>query len=282
MLKDAKIAPEGISEVVLVGGSTRIPKVQDDLRKLIGREELCKSVNPDECVAYGAAVQGAILSGERSDRTSALLLVDVTPLSLGVEVQGKAMSTIVKRNTPIPCSKKGMYTTCEDYQQNIDIVVYEGERSHVDGNNQLGEFSIDGIERAKRDIPKVEVCFNIDANGILTVTAEDKVTKVVNRVVIRGSKGRLSEDEVEKMVEDAEKFAEEDKKFTERLEARNELERLAYDMINAAEEYEIEKLERKAKEAQAWCDSVALTAETEDYVNKKLELKKLMKKLGLE
>ncbi|RYY32979.1 hypothetical protein EON62_04740, partial [archaeon] len=200
VLRDAKVLPAEVGDVVLVGGSTRIPKVQSLLSEYFGGKELCKSINPDEAVAYGAAVQGAILSGARSSATQSLLLVDVTPLSLGIETVGKVMSVLIKRNTPIPVRKTKQYTTEEDYQTAVDVSVYEGERSVTDGNNLLGEFTISGIERAKRNVPKIDVTFDIDANGMLTVTAVDVTTKAHANISISNSKGRLSSDEVERYV----------------------------------------------------------------------------------
>ena len=177
--------------------------------------------------------------------------------------------------------KKGMYTTVEDYQTSIDINIYEGERSHVEGNTQLGEFVISGIERAKRDTAKVEVCFEIDANGILKVSARDKVTMVENSVVIENAKGRLSSDEVDAMVAEAEKFAAEDKAFTEKLAARSAVEKLAYSLLELGQECEIEKLCDKAKEVREWLDEVSITGTTVEYNAKRTEMETLMTKLGV-
>jgi heat shock protein 1/8 len=200
VLKDAKAKPDEVGDIVLVGGSTRIPKVQNMLSEYFGGKELCKSINPDEAVAYGAAVQGAILSGARSAATQSLLLVDVTPLSLGIELTGKVMSVLIKRNTPIPVRKTKQYSTEEDYQEGVDIVVFEGERSVTDGNNLLGQFNISGIERAKRGVPKIDVTFDIDANGILTVGAYDTATKARANITISNTRGRLSTEEVDRYV----------------------------------------------------------------------------------
>jgi len=267
VMKDGKLRSDDIGEVVLVGGSTRIPIIQEMLQKYFGGRPLCKSVNPDECVAYGAAVQGAILSGERSDRTSALLLVDVTPLSLGVEVEGKIMSTVVKRNTAIPCSKSSEYTTTENFQTSIDISIYEGERSCTDGNNMLGEFTITGVQRAKRGEPKVEVQFDLDANGMLKVTARDKATGAENNIVITNSKGRLSSDEVDKMVSEAQRFAQEDADYLAKAEARNELEALVYNVLDYVSQQEDpeEGADKKAREQQEWLERVGFGAQTEEY-----------------
>jgi len=219
VLKDASLEQMDIDEVVLVGGSTRIPKVQAMLSEFFGGKELSRSINPDEAVAYGAAVQGAILSGVKSDATNSLLLVDVTPLSLGIEVVGKVMSTIIKRNTPIPCSKIDVYTTEEDDQTEETVSIYEGERQCTDGNNFLGEFKIGGIEKAKRGVPKIEVKFDLDANGILNVTARDQVTGATNAVTIDNSSKGLDQDEINRMIAEAEKFKSEDKAHVKRAEA---------------------------------------------------------------
>merc|ERR1719183_2377930 len=175
-LKDAKLEPSEIDDIVLVGGSTRVPKIQELLSEYFGGRQLCRSINPDEAVAYGAAVQGAILSGVRSSLCDSIVLVDVTPLSLGVEVEGKHMSVIIPRNTAVPCTKTSKYTTTEDYQEMLDIKIFEGERPTTKDNHLLGEFEICNIERAKKGEPNVEVSFSLDSNGILNVTAVDKKT----------------------------------------------------------------------------------------------------------
>merc|ERR1719331_513633 len=177
VLKDANMSPNEIDDIVLIGGSTRVPKIQELLSEFFGGRQLCRSINPDEAVAYGAAVQGAILSGVRHAATEALLLVDVTPLSLGIEMEGRRFSVLIPRNTSIPCKKRDTFTTTENYQDSIDIRVYEGERPCTDGNRLLGEFTITDIERAKREEPQIEVCFELDSNGILNVSARDKKTQ---------------------------------------------------------------------------------------------------------
>eukprot|EP00945_MAST-04E_sp_MAST-4E-sp1_P001225 g1225.t1 len=225
VLKDAKMKQENIDDIVLVGGSTRIPKIQALLQEFFKGKDLCKTINPDEAVAYGAAIQGAILSGERHAATSSLLLVDVTPLSLGIETTGRVMSTLIKRNTPIPVRKTKTYTTEEDYQTEVDVCVYEGERQCTDGNNMLGKFTISGIERAKRNVPQVDVTFDIDANGLLHVTAKDQVTGATADVTITNDRGRLTQEEIDSMVEEAEKFQEQDAERVRQIERQNEQER---------------------------------------------------------
>jgi len=225
VLKDAQMKQEDIDDIVLVGGSTRIPKIQSVLSEYFKGKDLCKTINPDEAVAYGAAVQGAILSGARNAATDSLLLVDVTPLSLGIETTGRVMSTLIKRNTPIPVRKTKTYTTEEDYQTEVDVCVYEGERQCVDGNNLLGKFTISGLERAKRNVPQVDVTFDIDSNGMLHVVAKDQVTGAQADVTITNDRGRLTKEEIEKMVEEAEKFAKEDEERVKEIERQNAMER---------------------------------------------------------
>jgi L1 cell adhesion molecule like protein len=254
VLKDARAQPEQVADVVLVGGSTRIPKVQAMLSEYFGGKELCKSINPDEAVACGAAVQGAILSGARNAQTASLVLVDVTPLSLGIETEGKVMSVVIKRNTPIPARKTKTFTTTEDYQDAVDVDVYEGERAVTEGNNHLGHFVIRGIERAKRGVPQVDVTFDIDANGILNVSALDQTTKAVGNVTISNSVGHLSADQIEKMVEEADKLKSEDAERLKRIEARNELETAIYHAKEAASIRDNARLQTVAEEAQGWLD----------------------------
>jgi heat shock protein 1/8 len=224
VLKDAKLEKSAVDDVVLVGGSTRIPKVQQLLSEFFDGKELCRSINPDEAVAYGAAVQGAILSGVKSDSTNSLLLVDVTPLSLGIETEGKVMSTVIKRNTPIPTSKSDIFTTAADDQTQVNVEVYEGERQCTDGNNKLGQFTISGIERAKRGEPKVEVKFDLDANGILNVTARDQVTGAEAAVSIDNASKGLDQEEINRMIAEAEKYKEEDAARVARQEMRSHFE----------------------------------------------------------
>ena len=224
VLVDAKLAKSDVDDVVLVGGSTRIPKVQQLLSEFFDGKELCRAINPDEAVAYGAAVQGAVLSGVKSDETNSLLLVDVTPLSLGIETVGSVMSTVIKRNTPIPCSKSDIFTTEQDDQTQVDVEVYEGERQCTDGNNKLGQFTISGIERAKRGVPKVEVKFDLDANGILQVTARDQVTGAEAAVSIDNASKGLDQDEINRMIAEAEKYKEEDAARVQRQEMKSHFE----------------------------------------------------------
>ena len=237
VVRDAQCELSQITEIVLVGGSTRVPRLQEALYQLFDEKlELCKSVHPDEAVAVGAAVQGAILragmthGGEdlAPEGCKDLVLLDVTPLSLGIELEGGVMSTLIKRSTPIPCAKTREYTTCDDYQTAIDVAVYEGERPAVSANNKLGEFKIDGIERARKGEPKVEVTFALDANGILAVSARDKVTGASASTQIKADRGRLEEEDIQRMIEDAKKYREDDAAFADKAGLRNALEEAAF------------------------------------------------------
>ena len=234
VLRDAKVTESTVADVVLVGGSTRIPRVQEMFSEFFGGKELCKSINPDEAVACGAAVQGAILAGVRDETTSELLLIDVAPLSLGIELQGQVMSTLIPRNAQIPCKITKTYTTEEDFQDAVDIVVFEGERSHTAGNNKLGEFKITGIERAKRGEPKIAVTFELDSNGMLHVAATDEVTGAHNSVQIKNERGRLSQEDIDAMVADAAKFARQDQARLESVEAKQAFEMLIDAVMDAA------------------------------------------------
>lgn len=244
VIRDAGATVETVSDVVLVGGSTRVLSLQDRLVDLFGgRIELCKSINPDEAVAYGAAVQGAIIKGGGSGGGAALdgistdlVLLDVTPLSLGIELEGRVMSVLIPRNTPIPCQRSREYTTCEDWQTEIDVVVFEGERPQTTANNKLGDFKISGVQRAKRGEPKVEVTFNLDSNGILSVTAMDKVTGAQANANIKADRGRLTDADIERMVADAERYREEDLALARKIHLRNALEEAVYSVKSALTE----------------------------------------------
>ena len=222
VLDDAKIKKEEVDEIVLVGGSTRVPRVQTVLSEYFDGKALCKSVHPDEAVAFGAAVQGAILSGARDAATSNLLLVDVIPLSLGVECEGRVFAKVVPRNTPVPCKKKSEFTTVYDYQEEIDVRIFEGERSNCDGNHLLGEFQITGVERAKQGEPKIDVCFEVNTNGLLTVTARDRETGANAEVKLQHDRGRLSPEEIERMCAEAEAMRAEDERAEREFEAAME------------------------------------------------------------
>ena len=284
VIRDSKLSKDQIDEIVLVGGSSRIPKIQELLVKFFNGKTLCKSINPDECVAYGAAIQAAILSGNKDKSLQDIILLDVCPLSLGIEVQGSIMNVIIPRNTPIPTKKTQSFSTNSDNQSSVVLRVFEGERQLTKDNNLLGTFTLDGLPPMPRGTPKIDITYDLDTNGMMNVTAIESSTKNTKKITIKNERGRLSADEIERMLAEAERFREDDEKIKQKFTAKQDLESFLYTTRNAVQDKStreklganVDRLEAIVSDGFEWV-KVHFDESVDVYKNKLKELEELVK-----